>query len=296
MDPSARHLFPWKRGPYVAVLLGAVLALLAWVIVAVSTLLSGNLDSAPLCPLVCVGLALVGVSMPAAIWRRRGMGRARTTLARNEDALAALRGGRYAEAEAIWNELCHDSRHAPALHTLYVLNLGVAWMHLGRLAQARALIERARTTGWLTSSALGHAGPQAEVGYALCLALAGRARGRAARARDGEARPRRGAARGHHAGRGRDRRARGQGAGLRRGGAAARGVVADGHAHPRAAPARGLHARARQGRGVPGGRGGGRRGLDRRPPRRARLHRRGVAGAARLPGGALAARLRGRPR
>ncbi len=173
MDPSARHLFPWKRGPYVAVLLGAVLALLAWVIVAVSTLLSGNLDSAPLCPLVCVGLALVGASLPAAIWRRRGMGRARTTLARNEDALAALRGGRYVEAEAIWNELCHDSRHAPALHTLYVLNLGVAWMHLGRLAQARALIERARTTGWLTSSALGHARPQAEVGYALCLALAG---------------------------------------------------------------------------------------------------------------------------
>lgn len=173
MDPSARHLWPWKRGPYLAVLVGALLALLAWVIVALSTLLSGDLEHAPLCSLVCVGVLLVGASLPAAIWRRRGMARARTTPERNEDALAALRGARYAEAEALWNELCHDSRHAPALHTLYVLNLGVAWMHLGRLEQARALIERAHATGWLASSVLAHARPQADVGYALCLALAG---------------------------------------------------------------------------------------------------------------------------
>lgn len=170
MDPSARHLKPWKRGPYLAVLLGALVLLVTWLVVALASLGDGP-DGGALCPLVCVGVVLVGLALPAAIWRRRGISRAKTSLGGNEDALAALRGGRYGEAADIWNDLCHESRHAPALHALYVLNLGMTELHLGRLDAARVLIERARASGWFGSSALVHARPNAEVGYALCLAL-----------------------------------------------------------------------------------------------------------------------------
>jgi hypothetical protein len=171
MDASARHLRPWRRGPYVVVLLVVLVTLLAWVVVALSSLRDPT--SGHLCPLVCVGIALIGITLPLAIRRRRGISRARVSFASNEDALALYRMGRYQAAADAWNDLCHASRHSPGLHVVYVFNLAMASLHVGRLAFARTLIERVRSSGWIGAAALRHVAPSTEVGLGLALALGG---------------------------------------------------------------------------------------------------------------------------
>lgn len=149
---------------------GGLLAMIAWLAAAVAVIARGPdgfRGSTPF--LACAGLALI----PLVIWRGRGMQRAQGGIVRNEDALAMLRVGRYGEAATVLNELCHDARHAPALHALYVFNLGMASLYLGAIDTARALIERARASGWLGLQAFAHQGPHIALGHALCLALAG---------------------------------------------------------------------------------------------------------------------------
>ncbi len=171
MDAAARHLRPWRRGPYVAVLLVVFFVLLGWVVVALASL--GRPDTGYLCPLVCTGLALVVIGLPLAIRRRRGISRAHRSFVSNDDALALHRMGRYQEAADAWNDLCHQARHSPAVHGLDLINLATASLHLGRLDFARTLLERARASGWLGATVLRHVRPSTDASLALTLALSG---------------------------------------------------------------------------------------------------------------------------
>jgi hypothetical protein len=174
MDPSAPHLKPWPRGHYLAVLFGILLALLSWLGAAVWTLLHFRRTETPtLAGLVCVGVVLIVICLPLAIARRRGLARARGLNGSNEEALAELRAGRYEEAAALLNALVLSARYAPAMHALYLHNLGMAWLHLGHLGAARTLMERALASGWLSVPVLRHVLPAVHVGRALALGLEG---------------------------------------------------------------------------------------------------------------------------
>lgn len=94
-------------------------------------------------------------------------------MARNEDAVALLRAGRYREAAQLWETLCASSRFQPALHTLYCSNLGSATMHLGDLPRAIALLQSASDSGWVKAPALRHLGPKLQVALGLAHALRG---------------------------------------------------------------------------------------------------------------------------
>jgi hypothetical protein len=184
MSTLGKHLRPWRRGPYTLILSTFLITLVAFVAVAAAVVMAfGGSDDPPMgfiCGLLGVGVLLVILSLPLVVSRLRGRRRAAPTVAHNDDAIALLRAGRYDEAATLFEDLCHASRHAPALHALYVLNYGVAQLHRGRPDEAVEVIEAARASGWFAPGAqLAHLGPAAEVSLALACAVRDE-RGRAA--------------------------------------------------------------------------------------------------------------------
>jgi hypothetical protein len=174
IDVDAPHLRPWRRSRYVLALLALIAVLLCWFAVAASLLLASREPATgALCATVCAGMVLVVPGLGFAIGRLRGLRQAASSYGGNDEALALLRGARYQEAARAWDDVCRRARFAPALHAIYVMNLGVAWVHLGHIAAGRVLIERGRESGWLGAAALTHVVPASTVSLALALALQG---------------------------------------------------------------------------------------------------------------------------
>ncbi len=170
---SERAYRPISRVPFTVGALVVVTALFGWVLVAVSVLSAGPVHSPWLCPVVLVGLLLLLAILPIAIARvrmRRGL---RGWLGRNEDALARLRAGRYAEAADIWDELAHTARWAPAVHVIALHNLAVAWLHVGRPERTLSLMRSVAASGWMKSGVLASSNVSTEVSHALAHAIVG---------------------------------------------------------------------------------------------------------------------------
>lgn len=177
MNASARHLRPWRKRPYSAAFLATLLLFFGWV-VPLSWMYGrgwsadGGGTGGFLCPLVCAGLAWVGLAVPFLLARARAV-RRMARAGSNEAALTLLRAGRYAEAAAVWEELAFHARMLPAAHALVVHNLGLAWLCLGHVRPGLALMERARATGWFSSRLLRDTDASARVGLALGRAVGG---------------------------------------------------------------------------------------------------------------------------
>jgi hypothetical protein len=133
-----------------------VLPLLAWVVVAVGTLL-GFRDGAPpllgLMGLICVGLALVMMALPLVL---RSLREVRGTLAVrrvSNEAGEHLLAGDAAAAEARWRSVLHAPM-SPSARTVVVHNLGLSVMSGGDAPRGAALMAHARAGGWIRAFVL----------------------------------------------------------------------------------------------------------------------------------------------
>lgn len=174
---------PWRRGPYVALVLVFLLSLIGWLMATVAVLTAA--DRAPfgvLCSLVTGGLLLILLSLPLVVARRRARRTTAAGLVANEDASTLLRRGRPDEAARIYEDLCMEARWSPALHALYVHNYGVARLHTGDAEQAIRCMEQALSSGWFEGPLAAHR-THAQLALALAHAVLGQ-RERATALRD----------------------------------------------------------------------------------------------------------------
>lgn len=164
---------PFPRRIFMLCAFGLIIVLLTWVIVAITTLLSAQLDLGTLCPLVVTGLFLVFATFPLVLARSRSRRGLKGWLARNEEGLALLRAGRYDDAAEIWQDLAGAARWTPAVHVLMLHNLGVATLHRGRPDEAIAMMDSALDSGWIRGGPLSGTSTNVDVAKALAHAVAG---------------------------------------------------------------------------------------------------------------------------
>ena len=67
---------------------------------------------------------------------------------RNGAAAKVYAEGRYADAAAAWESICHDAVGYPQVHALAVQSLGAASLALGDVERARELMRAAARSGW----------------------------------------------------------------------------------------------------------------------------------------------------
>jgi len=172
IDLSDRKYRPFSRLPFFAGALLVVFTLLGWVGTALFALGDFGSFSSP-CLLVAIGLLLVGLALPLAISRQRTRRALKGWLAKNEEALALLRAGRYDGAASIWDDLATKAKWAPAVHALLVHNLGVATLHMKRPKHALALMNNVIESGWFRSGALSGVNTNLGIAHALAHAIVG---------------------------------------------------------------------------------------------------------------------------
>jgi hypothetical protein len=167
-----RRYHPFSRTPFLVGALLFVFTLLGWVGIALYAI--GRFDTfASPCLLIGTGLLLVGAALPLAFARARTRRALKGWLAKNEDGLALLRAGRYADAAEIWSELVGHAKWAPAVHALLVHNLAVAILHMGRPRRAIALMEEVERSKWFTARSLTGANTNLHIAHALAHAIVG---------------------------------------------------------------------------------------------------------------------------
>lgn len=169
-----RRYRPLRRTHFTAFVLLVFVGALVYIVAALYVVTAPEQPSlGVLCGLLCFGLTIIGLLLPVAIQRVRARRTGSHAITRNEDANALLRAGRYEEAARLWDELCAQSRHQPAIHALFCFNLGMATLHMGSPARALTFMRAAQESGWIGSPLLRHAQAQVELGMALAHAILG---------------------------------------------------------------------------------------------------------------------------
>lgn len=156
--PEERHYRPIPRSFWLVRMWGLVVAAL------VSLVLLGRMGVASFQAVIAIWVVVVFLILRP----RLGVS---GWVKRNEAAAAALASGEIGEASSSFEALCHQARAVPILHSLFVFNRGVAYIHEQQARRALSLFAATLKARWTRSAQIPnfHAMVLGEVATALAI-------------------------------------------------------------------------------------------------------------------------------